>query len=424
MYTPEIDFAQSMDKEDELASLKNEFFFPERNGKQTIYFCGNSLGLQPKKCEQFMQEDLNAWRTLGVDGHFSGHRPWMDYHKQFTQPLADIVGAKTTEVVAMNNLTVNIHMLLASFYQPKGKRTKIMIESQAFSSDIYAVHSFVEHMGLDARENVIMLEPTNGELYETAAICETIHSYADEIALVFLGGLNYYTGQVLDMKQITQAGHGAGAKVGFDLAHAAGNIILELHDWKVDFAAWCSYKYMNGGPGAVSGIYIHERYATDENYPRLAGWWGQKESTRFQMQKNFDPTPTAEGWMVSNAGIFNMVNLLASLTLFQEAGMKRLRKKSEKLTGYLEYLILNLDPRQQYIKLITPSAKEERGCQLSMYIPHKSEDLFNSLTKKGVILDWRRPDVIRVAPTPLYNSFMDVLNFSRLLQTSMEEIYG
>lgn len=422
-YENSSDYAQLMDQQDPMRKYREEFYIPEKAGKEAIYLCGNSLGLQPKACEQTLLEDLYAWRKYGVDGHMQGDRPWIYYHEHFSEPLAAIVGARSSEVVAMNNLTINIHLLLVSFYQPKGKRRKILIESQAFSSDIYAVYSYVQHLGLDPKDIIVEIDPTNGELYETDKICDAIRAHGDELSLVFLGGLNYYTGQLFDMESITKTAHACGAKAGYDLAHAVGNAPLNLHDWDVDFAAWCSYKYLNSGPGGVSGVFINERYVTDKHFPRLAGWWGQREEIRFQMQKEFDPTPTAEGWMVSNSGIFNMTNLLASLEVFKRAGIEQLRVKSIKLTGYLEYLIHEADPKEEYIKMITPSGTNERGCQLSMFVFDKSEDLFNLLTKKGVILDWRRPDVIRVSPAPLYNSFMDVYNFYKLLVESMKEIY-
>ena len=403
------------------------------DGTEAIYFTGNSLGLQPKTVQEYVVQELKDWEVLAVEGHLRAKHPWLPYHEFLTEQMARVVGAQPIETVVMNSLTVNLHLMMVSFYRPSGKRTKIVIEKGAFPSDQYAVESQLKFHGVlspgfsrqppeggtqEENQNLIELTPRDGEsTLRTEDIIETIERHADEIALVLLGGVNYYTGQAFDMKAITEAGHKAGAIVGFDLAHAAGNLELHLHDWNVDFAVWCSYKYLNAGPGAVAGAFIHERHAESFDLLRFAGWWGHDKATRFLMGPEFHPMRGAEGWQISNPPILQMAALRASLEIFDEAGMHALREKSVKLTGYLEYLLNQIDDER--ISIITPSDPNERGCQLSIRVKDSDKNLFNQLTSRGVFADWREPDVIRVAPAPLYNSFTDVYKFSEILNDSV-----
>lgn len=411
-----VEFASTLDRNDTIGHLRQRFFIPEVNGKPAIYYTGNSLGLQPKTVSNYLAQELTDWRNLGVEGHFKGKSPWFHYHKFFSDSVSKVVGALPSEVVVMNNLTVNLHLLLVSFYRPKGKRYKILMEAGAFPSDMYAIESQVKFHGYDYNDAVIELKPREGEhTLRTEDITTTIAKHAEELALVFFSGVQYYTGQAFDIASITKAAHQIGAKAGFDLAHAAGNILLQLHNWEVDFAAWCSYKYLNSGPGGVSGIFIHEKHIKDKNIPRFAGWWGQKEDTRFLMQRGFDPEPTAAGWQLSNAPILSMAAHRASLDIFDEAGMENLVDKSKLLTAFLDFEIkeacksnLNLN-----IQIITPT---DRGCQLSLLAGKNGKKLFEYLTQKGVIADWREPEVIRIAPVPLYCTFMEAYNFGELLR--------
>ena len=408
-------FAGEMDTVDPLKSSRGKFFIPRApNGSEGIYFTGNSLGLQPKSVRAYVEQELKDWETLGVEGHLKARTPWLPYHEFLTKQMARVVGAKAIETVVMNSLTVNLHLLMVSFYRPNGARRKIVIEKSAFPSDQYAVESQIRfHHG--STDDLIELTPREGEsTLRTEDMIETIERHGDEIALVLLGGVNYYTGQAFDMQAITDAGHGAGAIVGFDLAHAAGNIQLHLHDWNVDFAAWCSYKYLNAGPGAVAGAFIHERHANSFNLPRFAGWWGHDKATRFLMGPHFHPMPGAEGWQISNPPILQMAAMRASLEIFDEIGMPALRGKSEKLTGYLEFLLAEI--ADERISVITPSDPAQRGCQLSIRVKDADKSLFETITARGVFADWREPDVIRVAPVPLYNSFMDVYRFAEILK--------
>jgi len=417
MYEPTLHFAKRLDREDTLSHYRRQFYFPQHNGKDAIYFCGNSLGLQPKSAEAATQQVFEQWRTLGVEGHFAGERPWTQYHKLLAQASAHIVGAKPEEVVVMNTLTVNLHLMLVSFYRPTKERYKIIMEGGAFPSDQYAVESQVKWHGFAPKEAIIEVFPRKGEeLLRTEDIISTIEQHASETALVLFSGINYYTGQLFDMAEITKAGHQAGALVGFDLAHAAGNVPLQMHDWDVDFAVWCTYKYLNGGPGAPSGTFIHERHAFDKEVPRFAGWWGHDEERRFLMEKGFVPMPGAEGWQLSNASILAFAPLKASLDQIYEVGMPALRRKSEHLTGHLEYLIWELNAQGHQFEIITPENPAERGCQLSISATGKGKQLFHYLTENGVVLDWREPNVVRVAPTPLYNSFENVWQFVDLLR--------
>ncbi len=412
-------FANKMDGEDSLAGFRDKFYIPKQtNGEDTLYFTGNSLGLQPENARRYVEQTLKDWEIYGVEGHFDGENSWMSYHEKLTDSMAKIVGAKPIETVVMNSLTVNLHLLLVSFYRPTAERYKIIVEADAFPSDKYAVksqiafHSQIQDLKSDA---LIEIKPRDGETtLRTEDIIKTIEEHGDSVALVMLGGLNYYTGQVFDMKRITAAGHKIGAVVGFDLAHAVGNVELKLHEWNVDFACWCSYKYLNSGPGGIAGIFINERHAEDSTLPRFAGWWGHDAETRVLMDDEFVPMKGAEGWQLSNQPILLLASLRASLDIFEDAGIKNLLKKSHQLTGYLEFLLNEI--HDERISIITPSNADERGCQLSIRVKDADKSLFKTISAKGVIADWREPDVIRVAPVPLYNSFMDVWKFVEILK--------
>ena len=413
-------FAREMDARDKLKSFRDKFYIPKQeSGEDVLYFTGNSLGLQPKTTRDYIEQELKDWETLGVEGHFAAKNPWMPYHETVTNGLANIVGAKKREVVAMNSLTVNLHFLMVSFYRPMRERHKILIEADAFPSDKYAVKSQIGFHGLNIKDSLIELKARAGEtILRTEDILKTIAENGDEIALIMLGGVNYYTGQKFDFETITKAGHKIGALVGFDLAHAVGNVELKLHDWNADFAAWCSYKYLNAGPGGIGGVFVHERHSENSNMPRFAGWWGHDKETRFLMDDEFVPISGAEGWQVSNPPIFQLAALRASLDIFDEAGMKNLRKKSVKLTNYLEFLLSEINDAR--ISVITPKNPNERGCQLSIRVKNSDKSLYNEITKRGVIADWREPDVIRVAPVPLYNSFTDVYKFTEILKDCLK----
>jgi len=411
----DLNFALEQDNYDPQAHFRGRFHFPEtESGESFIYFSGNSLGLQPDTAEQYITEELDAWKKLGVEGHLNAKRPWLPYHELLTQYTAEIAGAFEKEVVVMNSLTVNLHLLMTSFYRPKGKRKKILIEDNAFPSDRYAVQSQLKIHGNHPKEGLIILNPDQGDTITTEWIFDCFHHHGHEIALVLIGGVNYYTGQAFDMKAITKKAHEYGCLVGFDLAHGAGNLHLKLHDWDVDFAAWCGYKYLNGGPGAPSGVFIHERHLGKSDIPRFEGWWGHDKSTRFQMPDKFVPTATAEAWQLSNPPIFSMASLLASLEIFHEAGIESLRKKSEKLTSYLELLLKS--ELNEHITIITPVSVRSRGCQLSIRLKNPISNTIDILREKGAVCDWRDPDVLRVAPVPLYNSFADCHQFVHLLK--------
>ncbi|HTK37920.1 MAG TPA: kynureninase [Pyrinomonadaceae bacterium] len=431
-YENSTEFALKMDAADPLAHFRGRFFMPRRpNGEEVIYFTGNSLGLQPKSTREYVDQELKDWETLGVEGHLHAKHPWLPYHEFLTEQMARVLGAKPIETVVMNSLTVNLHLLMVSFYRPTSARYKIVIEKGAFPSDQYAIRSQIRFhsqrseppassggLSSDA-SRLIELTPRSGEsTLRSEDIVETIEREGHSIALILLGGVNYYTGQAFNMRSITEAGHKAGAVVGFDLAHAAGNLELHLHDWDVDFAAWCSYKYLNAGPGAVAGAFIHERHANASEVPRFAGWWGHDKETRFLMGPEFRPIPGAEGWQISNPPILQMAALRASLEIFDEAGMSALRAKSEKLTGYLEFLLSAIDDDR--ISVITPSDPAQRGCQLSIRVKDSDRSLHERIVAGGVSADWREPDVIRVAPVPLYNSFSDVLQFVEILKRSLK----
>jgi kynureninase len=413
------EFALKMDHSDPLKKYRHEFYFPKHsNGEEAIYLCGNSLGLQPKSAKSHIDAVLDDWRDLGVKGHFEGNHPFTTYHESLGEKMARIVGGKKEEVVAMNSLTVNLHLMLVSFYRPQKNRFKILIEKNAFPSDQYAVKSQLEFHGYDPETALLELEPRPGEdILRTEDILEIIKSNGNEIALIMIGGLNYYTGQAYDMEKITQTGHSMGCMVGFDLAHGAGNLSLSLHDWGVDFAVWCTYKYMNSGPGGIAGCFVHERHIKSKDIPRFAGWWGHDKATRFLMDDTFVPIQSAEGWQMSNETVLSMAALKASLEIFEEVGMKALVNKSRLLTGYLEYLINSLQSKR--IQIITPKEPDARGAQLSIRVLNSDRSLFKAISDRGVIADWREPDVIRIAPTPLYNSFKDVFTFVQILKEEL-----
>jgi kynureninase len=410
-------FAKEQDATDPLKGFREEFYIPIHKGAPALYFTGNSLGLQPKSAQDYVLSELEDWASFGVEGHFHARKPWLPYHEQFSPFLANIVGAKEHEVVAMNQLTVNLHLLLVSFYRPAGKRNKIICEGRAFSSDQYALESQARFHGLNPDEAVIDIFPREGEhTLRTEDIISTIEKYKDELALVMIGGVNYYTGQLFDMKTITAAAHKVGAIAGFDLAHAAGNVPLSLHDWDVDFACWCSYKYLNSGPGGVAGAFVHERHHKNKELPRFAGWWGHQKDVRFQLKKGFRPIETVEAWQLSNAPVLSMAVHKSSLDIFAKAGMQALHQKSLLLTGYLEFIVGEINKSKgNKLNIITPSDPKQRGCQLSMIALGEGKELHNKLTEKGVIADWREPNVIRVAPVPLYNSFEDVFKFGEII---------
>lgn len=408
-----LQFAQHLDQQDELADFRNQFFIPHKKGQPLIYFCGNSLGLQPKITQSFIQQELDDWKNLGVEGHFSGKNPWFYYHHFFVE-MANIVGATNEEVVVMNTLTSNLHAMLISFYQPKGKRTKILIEAPTFPSDYYALESQFKLHGLNIENNLIIVEaPKDKYTISTHQFLEAIKIHGDELALVLMGGVNYFTGQFYDIKTITESAHQVGAYAGFDLAHAAGNIPLNLHDWEVDFAVWCTYKYLNSGPGGSGAVFVHEKHGNNKDLLRLAGWWGHDENSRFLMQPGFVPQNGAAGWQLSNAQILSMAALRASLSVFAKTNMPALRKKSILLTNYLYFLLqLKIQNKTSDIKIITPADTKQRGCQLSILTGNKGKSIFEKITQNGVVADWREPNVIRVAPAPLYNTFEEVWQFA------------
>ncbi|MFN8438657.1 MAG: kynureninase [Cytophagales bacterium] len=409
-----LEHARNLDRQDSLKRFRSQFLFPKLNGKRCIYLCGNSLGLQPVFTKQIIQNELDKWADFGVEGHFTEPNPWMGYHKTVTKGLAHVLGAKNEEVVAMGTLTSNIHHLLASFYKPTMNRFKILMEDGAFGSDIYAIESHVKYHGNDVDYSVIKIAPKENEYcLQTADILNIIEENKNEIAVVFLGGVNYYTGEVLDMKAITEFAHQYGIFVGFDLAHAVGNIELHLHDWQVDFATWCSYKYLNSGPGGISGVFIHENHF-GAKLNILSGWWGHEEATRFQMPKVFKRAHGAEAWQQSNIPILSTAALRASLDIFLEADIANVRQKSVALTGFLLEL-LNLLP-QEFFTILTPQVEDSRGAQLSLYFHEKGKETFDYLSENGVVADWRNPNVIRIAPAPLYNSFEDVFRFYEILK--------
>ncbi|HEU5052252.1 MAG TPA: kynureninase [Hanamia sp.] len=414
-----LQFAQKLDETDPLQNFREQFYIPILNEKECIYFTGNSLGLQPKRAQDYVLDEMENWANYGVEGHFHGRNPWANFHEVFSKKLAPILGANPEEIVVMNQLTVNLHLMMTTFFRPSQKGNKILCENRPFTSDIYAIDSQLKLHGIDPAEGLIELKPREGEFtLRTEEIVSTIKNNADEIALVLIGGINYYTGQLFDMKAIAEAAHEAGAYCGFDLAHAVGNVELHLHDWNVDFACWCSYKYLNSGPGAVAGAFIHNRYATDKSLPRLAGWWGTDKHERFQFKEQFNPIPTAEGWQLSNANILSMAAHKAALDIFEEASFEKIIEKGKKLSAYLIFILnqINNESGREVVKIITPQNENEHGCQVSILLPEKGRDFFNSLNKNGVIADWREPNVIRVTPVPLYNTFEEVYSFGQIVK--------
>lgn len=418
------EFAQQLDAQDELFKYRDEFIFPSINGKNVIYFTGNSLGLQPKRTQAYVDEVINDWAKLAVEGHFYADKPWWDYHERFAVPLSGIMGAKPSEITVMNTLTVNLHLMMVSFYRPTPKKYKIICEEKAFPSDQYMFQSQVKFHGFNPSDAIVEIKRREGEHnIRHEDIIAKIEEVGEELALVLIGGVNYYTGQVFDIKSITEAGHKTGAYVGWDLAHAAGNIELELHDWDVDFACWCSYKYMNSGPGNASGCFVHERHHHDNDLPRFAGWWGHNKERRFKMEPDFDPVNGADGWQISNLPILSLAPYLASVEMFAEVGMKKLIQKRNLLTAYLEFILHEIDKEIDgtEFEIITPQNQEERACQLSVYLHGQGRSLFDYLMKNGVITDWREPNVIRLAPAPFYCSFEDMYEFGQILKAGISK---
>jgi kynureninase len=415
-YIASPSFAETMDANDPLARFKSQFHFPKHGGNDVIYFCGNSLGLQPKNVAAAIETELTTWRELAIGGYFGGTNPWLHYQEYTRTTLAGMMGAKDNEITVMNALTVNLHLLMLSFYKPTATRFKIIMEAGAFPSDQYAVETLVKHFNLDPETAIIEIKPEAGKkTIENSAIVTAIEAAGESLAMVLFGGINYYTGQLFDIQSITAAAHKVGAIAAFDLAHVAGNVPMQLNAWNVDFAVWCSYKYLNAGPGAVGGVFVHEKHATNINTPRLGGWWGNDEATRFKMEKGFIAKPTASGWNISTAQVFNTVNLKASLTIFEEASMQNLRSKSIALTGYLAFLLEQLTSLS--FTLITPSDPNQRGAQLCLFFEEKGKEIYQKMKDQGIIVDYREPGVIRVAPAPLYCSFKDVYRFYEILKS-------
>lgn len=416
MFQNTLEYAKQQDAEDALASYRNKFYIPKNDSEEElVYLCGNSLGLQPKITSEYIDEVLKDWAKYGVEAHTEAKHPWLPYHELLAENMAKIVGAKPSEVVVMNTLTTNLHLMMVTFYQPTKSKYKIVVESDAFPSDKYAMKSQLKFHGVDPNEGLILWKPRKGEeLCRFEDLEEIMKIHGDEIALLMIGSTNYYTGQSFPLKKITELGHKYNCMVGFDLAHGAGNIQPNLHQTGADFAVWCTYKYLNSGPGSLGGCFVHERHANNENLNRFAGWWGHNKKTRFNMRQEFDPLSGAEGWQLSNPPILSMAAIRASLDTFAEAGFENIRKKSEKLTGYLEFLLDEM--KNEAINVITPRNPEERGCQLSIQVKNADKSLHTKLTEAGVISDWREPDVIRIAPAPLYNNFEDVFKFSEKLK--------
>ncbi|GLR18658.1 kynureninase [Portibacter lacus] len=420
LYKSDLAFAQKMDAEDPLAHYKDDFYFPKNeNGEDLIYLCGNSLGLQSRHAEEITLEILDQWKNLGVKGHFNGKRPWVPFHLSLKESMANVVGAKPEEVTLMNTLSVNLHLMLTSFYRPSGKRTKILIEQDVFPSDRYAVESHIEWHGLNIDDNLIFIpRDQHSDTVKESKIKEIINEQGEEIALIMIGGVNYYTGQFFNLLQITKWGHEKGCIVGFDLAHAAGNVPLALHNSGVDFAVWCTYKYLNAGPGSIAGAFVHEKHHTDQGIPKLKGWWGHNPEIRFAMRDDFDPAPGVESWQISCQPILSLAPVKASLDMFEKAGMKALRNKSVLLTGYLAYLLNEL--KNDAIEIITPNLQSARGCQLSILLKKGDKRIHDQLVERGIVADWRNPNVIRIAPTPLYNGYEDVWRFVDHLSNVLE----
>jgi len=416
IFQNDLSFAKTLDNEDRLKSYRDKFFFPQHDGRDAVYFTGNSLGLQPKTTRQYIQQELDDWAAFGVEGHFLAKNPWLSYHELLTDKMAKIVGALPRETVMMNQLTVNLHLLMVSFYRPTKQRYKILCEAKAFPSDQYALQSQIKFHGYEVEDSLIEVAPREGEYHiREEDIFAAIEKNKESIALIMIGGVNYFTGQVFNIKDITAAGHKAGAVVGFDLAHAAGNLELHLHDWNVDFAAWCSYKYLNSGPGGVAGVFVHENHLKNTELPMFAGWWGHDKKTRFLMDSTFVPMQTAERWQMSNAPVFSMAACRASIDIFDEVGMAALVQKSKQLTAYLEFIVSDINKQKNdCLQIITP--RENRGCQISIVANGYGKNLYNKLIENGVVPDWREPNVIRCAAVPLYNSFEDIYRFGEILK--------
>lgn len=425
-YQNDLAFARQQDEQDPLKDFRSRFLIPKHNGEDAVYLCGNSLGLQPVSAQQYLVDQLDTWKNLAVEGWFQGDDPWLDYHKSITGSIARIVGAQENEVTVMNSLTVNLHLLMVSFYKPDNKRFKIIMEGGAFPSDQYAMESQVKFHGLNPKDAIIEIFPQEGEVtLRTEDIIQTIDQHKNELALVLFGGINYYTGQFFDLKAITDAAHAAGAYAGFDLAHAAGNVPVQLHNWGADFACWCSYKYMNAGPGGISGIFVHEKHFTDKELNRFAGWWGYRRDKQFLMAPGFDPEIGAAGWQVSTSPILLLALFKASMAIFDDVGgLDALREKSVRLTGYLEFLIREINRYQgeEVYRIITPADPATRGCQLSVVCKRNARVIFNYLAQNGVIGDWREPDVIRLSPVPLYNTFEDVYKTAKLMADALKAV--
>ncbi|MBI1343653.1 MAG: kynureninase [Terrimonas sp.] len=419
-FTNTKDYALQLDREDPLKGCRDQFIVPREEGREQIYFLGNSLGLQPRNARAEIDAILQQWSDYGVEGFFRGKTPWMDYHDQLTKPLSVIVGCKPQEISVMNQLTVNLHLMMVSFYRPAGKKIKILCEAKAFPSDQYMFETHVKHHGYNPDNVLIEVKPRDGEqLLRKEDILSAIETHQEELALVLLGGLNYYSGQVLDMETITRAAHAAGIKVGFDLAHAAGNIPLSLHDWDIDFACWCSYKYLNAGPGAMGAVFIHERFHQDPEIHRFAGWWGYQKDKRFKMEKGFLPIGTAEGWQISTPSLFLYATQKAALEVVENAGWEQILQKQKKLTAYLWLMLDDLNaalPEERKIRIITPRNEQERGCQVSLLFPENGRAIFEFLGKNGIMTDWREPNVIRMAPVPLYNRYTEIWTMKECLQ--------
>jgi kynureninase len=417
MHEATLGYARQLDINDGLSSFRSRFLYPTKNGNQQVYFLGNSLGLQPVKTKKYIDTVLEQWNLYGVEGFFHGSNPWMNYHEHLLEPLSEILGAKISEITVMNQLTVNLHLMMVSFYHPDGKKNKIICEAKAFPSDQYMLETHVRYHGLNPDTTIIEVRPREDEqVINNEDIIDAIDQHKDELALVLWGGVNYYTGQLFDMALIAAAAKKAGARIGFDLAHAAGNVPIQLHDWDVDFACWCNYKYLNGGPGAVGGAFIHERYHNDKSVPRFAGWWGYDKATRFEMQKGFVPVQSAEGWQLSTPSPLLYASLEASLELFKEAGWNNIQEKRKTLGSWLWFLLdeLHHEPGGNCLEFLTP--RQEHGCQVSIFVKKNGKEIFDGLGDHGIMTDWREPNVIRIAPVPLYNSFEEVWHFYMTLR--------
>ena len=414
-------YAQELYAKDELKYCRDKFYIPYIGDKEATYFLGNSLGLQPKKTQDEVLNVMENWANFGVEGFFMGEDPWMEYHKTLSPILSKIIGAKPEEIVTMNHLTVNLHLLMISFYNPTATRYKIICEAKAFPSDQYAFQSQVNMHGLNVNDAIVEVQPKAGtELITTEDILEAIEANKDSVALVLFSGVNYYTGQVFNIAAITAAAHKANAYAGFDLAHAAGNIKLELHKWDVDFACWCNYKYLNSGPGAIAGAYIHEKHFANKKLKRLEGWWGNDEKNRFKMEPTFTPSPSAEAWQMSTAPVMLLAAHKTSLQIFEEVGFEKILAKSKELSAYLFYVLNEINNPKKF-DILTPTNPDERGCQVSISVKENAKAIFDELFKNEIFADWREPNVIRVAAVPLYNTFEDIFYFANVLQKLFQE---